>query len=279
MLKNACTLGFSKVAWAVPKRSIAIVVRIVVLNPKGGSGKTTVATNLSAHYATQGRATVLLDEDPQGSASRWLSKRPASAAPIHGISSGNPQPGVTRAFAMRIPPETERLVVDSAAALADHQLVELTRNADKILVPVMPSDIDIHAATRCIANLLLKAKIDRHDNRLAIVANRVKPNTRVFRSLAKFLGSLEIPVAAVLRDTQCYIHSVEAGLGVHELKGVQRRDLHQWEPLIDWLERGTIRQIGSLSGNMTAIQVASNVTSLDSMRSTTPKPLPERLLG
>ena len=235
-----------------------------MLNPKGGSGKTTIATNIAAHYATQGRAVVLLDEDPQGSSTRWLSKRPETAAPIHGISSGEPLSGVTRSFAMRIPPETERIVVDTSAALADLSLIDATRGADRIIVPVMPSDIDIHAATRCIASLLLKAKVDRHDNRLAIVANRVKTNTLVFKSLMKFLGALDIPLAGLLRDTQFYVHAASAGLGVHELGNVQRKDLTQWIPLIDWIERGIVQPQSSLYGDRPS--APSNVTSIDSIR-------------
>ena len=235
-----------------------------MLNPKGGSGKTTIATNIAAQFATQGRSVVLLDEDPQGSSTRWLSKRPDSAAHIHGISSVLPLSGVTRSFAMRIPPETERIVVDTSAALADLQLIETTRGADRIIVPVMPSDIDIHAATRCIASLLLKAKIDRHDNRLAIVANRVKTNTLVFKSLMKFLGALDIPLVGLLRDTQCYIHAGTAGLGVHELSNVQRKELKQWVPVIDWLERGLVHPESSLYGDRPT--APSNVTALDSIR-------------
>lgn len=236
----------------------------MVLNPKGGSGKSTIATNIAAQFATQGRSVVLLDDDPQGSSARWLSKRPASVAPIHGISSVQPQTGITRSFAMRIPPETEFIVVDTSAALQDLQLIEATRGADRIIVPVMPSDIDIHAATRCIASLLLKAKIDRHGNRLAIVANRVKTNTLVFKSLMKFLGALDIPLAGLLRDAQCYVHAGAAGLGVHELSKVQRKELKQWVPLLDWLERGIVHPVSSLYGDRPI--APSNVTTLDSMR-------------
>lgn len=236
----------------------------MVLNPKGGSGKSTIATNIAAQFATQGRSVVLLDDDPQGSSTRWLSKRPASVAPIHGISSVQPQTGITRSFSMRIPPETEFIVVDTSAALQDLQLIEATRGADRIIVPVMPSDIDIHAATRCIASLLLKAKIDRHGNRLAIVANRVKTNTLVFKSLMKFLGALDIPLAGLLRDAQCYVHAGAAGLGVHELSKVQRKELKQWVPLLDWLERGIVHPVSSLYGDRPI--APSNVTTLDSMR-------------
>lgn len=131
----------------------------------------------------------------------------------------------------------ERVIVDSPAALGKHDLLELTRGADKILIPVLPSDIDIYAATRLVADLLLAAKVSRADNRIAVVANRVKKNTIVFHSLMRFLNTLDIPVAAVLRDTQNYIRSAESGLGIHELTERQiRQDVEQWAPLETWLE-------------------------------------------
>jgi chromosome partitioning protein len=129
------------------------------------------------------------------------------------------------------------VVVDTAAGLDKHALAEVTRGAHKIVVPVMPSDIDIHAAARTIRDLLLTARIGRDGARLAVVANRVRTHTRVFDALMLFLARLSIPVAGVVRDTQHYVHAAEAGLGVHELQG--RRvdvDRAQWEPLLRWLE-------------------------------------------
>jgi len=219
------------------EKSSSVVRKIVLLNPKGGTGKTTIATNLAAYYASQGVPTALTDTDPQGSCSRWLVKRPEANPEIHGIATYKEQTGITRSFAMRLPEDVERVIVDTPAALPIHKLIEETRGADKILVPVLPSEIDIHAATRCIADLLLQAKVHPDDNRLAVVANRVKPNTLVFKSLMRFLGSLGIPVAAVLRDSQAYIRSAELGIGVHEMQPSRvRRDLEQWETLIDWVE-------------------------------------------
>ncbi len=213
------------------------VRRIVVLNPKGGSGKTTIATNLAAYYASQGQATVLLDHDAQGSSTRWLSKRTDEIAPIHGIAMFKNPTGMTRAFAQRIPLDTQRIVVDTPASFQKQELLSYIKDADKIIVPVLPSDIDIHAATRTIGDLLLTAKIDRRAARLGVVANRVRRNTIVFRSLMRFLESLEIPVAGVLRDTQNYIHAAQAGQGLHELNRPSlEKDLVQWKQLIRWLE-------------------------------------------
>lgn len=214
-----------------------MVRKIVLLNPKGGSGKTTIATNLAAYYASQGVPVSLTDSDPQGSCSRWLVKRGDSPTPIHGTATYKTTPGITRSFALRVPPEVRRIVVDTPAALDTAKIIEHTRGASKILVPVLPSDIDIHAATRCIADLLIHAKVQRSDNRLAVVANRVKQNTLVFRSLMRFLESLGIPVASVLRDSQSYIRSAELGIGVHEMSESRvRKDVEQWDGLIDWIE-------------------------------------------
>jgi chromosome partitioning protein len=213
------------------------VRKIVILNPKGGSGKTTIATNLAAHYASSGYVPAIMDYDSQGSSTRWLSKRPDDSPYIHGIATYENHAGQTRSFAMRVPPDVQRVVVDTPAAYQKHELIDFVRGANKIIVPVLPSDIDIHAATRTIADLLLSAKISRHDDRLAVVANRVKRNTLVFRSLMRFLESMEIPVAAVLRDTQNYIRSAAEGLGLSELAKVDvSKDRVQWKRLVGWLE-------------------------------------------
>ena len=212
--------------------------RIVVLNTKGGSGKTTIATNLAAYYAAAGRRVALLDLDPQGSSMRWLRQRPGEAPPIHGIAGFEKRLNVTRSFALRSPPGTEQVIVDTPAALSAAQMPETVRDASAIIVPVLPSDIDIHAASRCIADLLLVARVHRSERRIVIVANRARRYTKAFQSLMRFLQSLRIPVAAVLRDSQAYIRSAETGLGLHEMKGaLLQEDLDSWKPLLEWLER------------------------------------------
>jgi chromosome partitioning protein len=211
--------------------------RIVVLNPKGGSGKTTLAINLAAYFAARGDSTLLIDRDPQGSATRWLRKRKPPQAVINHIATFENDARTTRAWQMRVPEGTQKIVVDSPAAVEARNLLELTRDAQKVIVPVLPSDIDIHAASRCIADLLLVAKIKRVENRIGVIANRVKKNTLMYQSLMKFLEKLEIPVIATIRDSQNYVRAAELGTGIHEMKTyVVKEDRAQWESLLDWLE-------------------------------------------
>jgi chromosome partitioning protein len=223
--------------------SAPVLQKIVVLNPKGGSGKSTIATNLAAYYAWSGRNVALMDFDPQGSSMRWLRQRPASVPAIHGIAAYERKMGVTRAFALRTPPGTDRVIVDTPAAVTALQLPELTLDAHAIVVPVLPSDIDIHAASRAIADLLLAGRVHRSERRLVIVANRARRYTKAFSSLMRFLESLRIPVAAVLRDSQAYVRSAECGLGLHEMKGaLLQDDLDTFKPLVDWLEQRSLVQ-------------------------------------
>jgi chromosome partitioning protein len=223
------------------------VRRITILNPKGGSGKTTLATNLAAYYASRGFATVLMDFDPQASSSRWLKVRPPTLAPIHGVAAHSNVPGMTRSFQLRLPPGTTRVVVDTPAALEPGRFDQFTREADAIVVPVLPSQIDIHACAKCIEQLLTTAKIKRREGRIAVVANRVRPNTLVFRSLMRFLGTLDIPIMATLRESQNYIRSFELGVGLHEMRAERSLpDVEQWAPLVAWLEsRGRAAAAGS----------------------------------
>ena len=210
--------------------------KIVVLNPKGGSGKTTIATNLASYFAVEGLRPTLMDMDAQGSSTHWLSKRTKEQPLIHGIAGFERNTGLTRSFATRLSLDTQRLVVDTPAAVEPEKLPDLTRNATAVLVPVLPSDIDIHAAAKCISNLLLIAKIKREEQRIAVIANRVKKQTLIYKSLMKFLENLQIPVIATLRDSQAYIRSAEIGQGVFEMKpNSVREDLEQWLPLVGWL--------------------------------------------
>ncbi len=213
--------------------------RIIVLNAKGGCGKTTLATNLASYYAGQGQATALLDYDPQGSAMRWLSVRADEVPLIHGVEAyQRARADVTRVWQLRVPPETDQVIIDAPAGVAGQQLVDYVSQVDVILIPVLPSPIDIYAASRFIQDLLLVGKVRTREIRLGVVANRIKENTRVFQSLERFLTTLRLPFIARLRDTQYYVHAAEQGLGIHELPGDGRvqRDREQWVPLLNWLD-------------------------------------------
>ena len=215
--------------------------KIVVLNPKGGCGKSTLATNLASYYALQGASPALMDCDPQGSAIRWLDLRPTDRPEIHGIAAYENKMQATRSWQLRVPQDTTHLIVDSAASLRNDELRELTLDANSILIPVLPSAIDIHAATRCIADLLLVAKIDREDRQLAVIANRTRENTKSYQKLMRFISSLRIPLIAVLRDTQNYVHAAEQGIGIHEMPRYKaRKDIRQMSDAVDWL--GTWRE-------------------------------------
>lgn len=234
--------------------------KIVVMNPKGGSGKTTVAVNLAAFFAANDRPAGLMDFDPQASAMRWAHNRPADRPFIYSVAAFEVNPRVTRSFQLRMPPDVRHLVVDTPAALTTQRLSQFTRGAHAILVPVLPSDMDIHAASQLIADLLLVARVSRRMGRLGVIANRVRENTVASRRLMRFLASLNIPVVTVLRDSQNYVHAVEQGLGIHELPLSQTlKELESWAPLIGWLEE-------RLSTPLTPRDLMSPLTAVPSSR-------------
>jgi len=213
------------------------IKRIVVLNPKGGSGKTTIAINLASYFASRQQRPVLMDFDPQGSSVRWVRKRQPAQPPIQVIAAFEKDPRTTRAFQLRLPENCTHVIVDTPAAVDSRELPEVTRDAHKIIVPVLPSDIDIHTCSRTIRDLLLVAKIRREDNRLGVIANRIRRNTLTYQALIRFLQTLGIPIVATIRDSQNYVRAAEQGIGVHEMKSyIAHDDVEQWAPLIEWIE-------------------------------------------
>ena len=239
-----------------PKQADAMLVtprhdklnRIVILNPKGGCGKSTLVTNLAACYAEDGTTPAIMDFDPQGSSMDWLERRRSDLPPIHGIAAYKNSMHATRSWQLRVPNEIRNLLIDSPASINHDYLRELTRDSTSILVPVLPSAMDIHAASRCIADLLLVAKIDRRDRKLAVVANRTRKNTRSFGKLMRFLDSLGIPIIAVLRDSQNFVHAAEQGLGLSEMPPSRvRQDLEQIRKIKRWLDAWPERRRESTS--------------------------------
>ncbi len=167
----------------------------------------------------------------------WIERRPDNVPPVHGIAAFKKSMQATRSWQLRVPEGIDNLIVDSPASINHDDLRELSGDATSIIVPVMPSPMDIHAASRCIADLLLVAKVDRRDRKLAVVANRTRKNTKSFKRLMRFLDSLGIPIIAVLRDTQNFVHSAENGIGVHEMQpSLVRPDVEQLEKIVTWLD-------------------------------------------
>ena len=213
--------------------------RILITNAKGGCGKSTLATNLASVYATKGYHTALFDHDEQRSSLRWLRQRETTDYPmIHGVdASRNRVQNVTRTWQLRVPDNTERVIIDTPAGLKGGELIQQLHGVDDILIPVLPSPIDIHATADFIRDLLLVGKVRERRIRLGIVANRVRINTVSFRTLERFLRNLDIPVVARLRDTQNYTHAAEQGCGIHEIKSSSKKlDMPQWLALTDWIE-------------------------------------------
>jgi chromosome partitioning protein len=210
--------------------------RILVINGKGGSGKTTVSTNLAAWFAKRGETTVLVDADPQGSAGYWLSSRAPELPNISGVKI-ELNSRITRSFQWRAPKSTRWLITDAAPGLSDTALEDIIQNHDLIIVPVLPSDIDIRASARFIGDLLLTRSMRRHRRPIAVIANRVKQQTTAWERLQKFLLSLNIPYPATLRDTQNYVRAYSEGRGVADYsQQSHERDKSDWNLLLCWLD-------------------------------------------
>lgn len=211
--------------------------RITVINMKGGCGKTTIATNIASAFAVRGRNTTLIDYDPQHSSTYWLNSRSNKVAHVNGIAAYPINSSVTRSWQLKLPLDTEYVIVDTPAGLKGLDLVDQLSGTHTILIPVLPSGIDTHATADFIRDLYLVAKVRPKETRLCIVCNRVKPNTLSFRALERFLVVLGIPVIAQLRDTQNYNKAMELGLGIHELGSIaNKKDTDAWQNLMDWLD-------------------------------------------
>lgn len=216
--------------------------RLLILNSKGGCGKTTIATNLAGYYASTGTPTALIDNDPQGSSRQWLEMRPDGLATIHGVFAGKPTPGgVTRSFALRVPAETRRVIIDTPASMKRLEMMDHLRSASAVIVPLLPSAIDRHVTLDFLNELTTLCRQMSLQLPIGIVANRVRLNTLSFRNLKEILENSEVPLVAYLRDTQSYVHAAEEGSSITEIKPpVAKKELLQWTALVYWLESGRI---------------------------------------
>lgn len=202
---------------------------VMVLNAKGGSGKTTIATNLASYFASQGQQVLLADFDPQEASLSWLAERSAGKPPIQGASvrNGDLRPGR----------KIDWVIMDAPAAVHGRELKEMVKHAETLLVPVLPSPIDMRAAVRFIEELKASAPVARKRAKLALVANRVREYTNIWLELEEFLKQFRIPMLSHLRDSQNYIRSASQGLGIFDFAPAATDiDREQWAPIISWLE-------------------------------------------
>ncbi len=201
---------------------------VVVANPKGGVGKSTLATNIAGYFAAKGHAVMLGDVDRQQSSRLWLGLRPAAARPI---SSWEVSPDLI----VKPPKGSTHVVLDTPAGLHGRRFNEILKKADKVIVPLQPSVFDIFA-TRAFLDQLLANK-HCHKLQLGVVGMRVDARTIAAEKLHEFVATLGLPVLAYLRDTQNYIHLAAHGLTLFDVApGRVEKDLAQWQAVCDWLD-------------------------------------------
>lgn len=221
------------------------MLKIAIMNSKGGCGKTTIATNLASLYSTRQYGTAIYDYDPQHSSSTWMrlrnnnGKNDITIVDAYQKNNSN----VTRAWQLRTPSGIDRIIIDTPAGLSGHDLEKQIRDVDFILIPVLHSPLDIYATAEFIKNLLIDGKARSHNINIGIIANRIKRNTRAFHALQRFLDNLNISLITELRDTQHYYHATEKGAGIHELKSRSvYTDILAWNEIIDWIENTHLNQ-------------------------------------
>ena len=202
---------------------------IMLLNSKGGCGKSTIATNLASYYAVDGKKVALVDYDPQASSLDWLARRPQKSASIAGIEGH--KEGMTH-----LARNTDIVIVDAPARSHGKELTYLVRHAETIIVPVLPSSIDMLAASKFLAELKKVGRVARKEVKVAVVANRVREHTLIFEQLDEYLDGMRIPYIAAFREAQNYIRAYTRGLGVFELpEYLAWPEWEQWDPLIKYL--------------------------------------------
>lgn len=202
---------------------------IMVLNAKGGCGKSTLATNIASYFATEGADVALADYDPQRSGLDWLERRPDDRPKITGVAAFDE--GLRRA-----PRNADILVLDAPARSHGPELTNLVNHAETIIVPVLPSTIDMQATSNFLAELQAVNKVQNKEVKIGAVANRVRDNTLIFDDLDDYLTRARVPYIAALREAQNYVRAYTRGLGIFELpEYLAWPDWQEWEPLTAWL--------------------------------------------
>ena len=202
---------------------------ILVANPKGGSGKTTLATNLAGSLAAREQEVFLWDLDRQQSSRKWLAMRSADRPVIHRLDAKDDDESA-------IPRGASWLILDSAAGLHGKNLAHALKIAHKIIIPVQPSVFDMAATSAFLQTLTEEKAVRKHKTFIGIVGMRVNPRTRAAATLEAFLAQFKLPVLTYLRDTQIYVNAAFNGLSLFDLpEYLSGKDLEQWQPILDWI--------------------------------------------
>jgi chromosome partitioning protein len=208
----------------------------LVINSKGGSGKTTITTTLASYFAAQGVTTAVLDYDHQGSSLNWLRVRDPLAPKIHGANAA-PQKVGLRSISRHVPEGTRQLIIDAPAGASGLLLQDMLSRSNCIVIPVQPSAIDIHATANFVRDLLLRGNIRSRNIRLAVVANRVRKATPVYQPLERFLTSLGLTIVTRLSDSEVFVKAAETGVGIFEMDAsLSMAEREQFQPLIEWVD-------------------------------------------
>lgn len=206
--------------------------KILVASSKGGCGKTTIATNLAAHFAQEGKNTVLVDADRQGSSQRWAEKRAGLPAAVLAISALRPN------WENKIPEDAERVIVDGPAGIRAGELAELLDGVDALLIPVLPSRIDLEASEVFLREIANLARIKRGKVAVGLVGNRLKPWTTASQEAVEDIKRLPFPLLAQLRDTQGYVLVAGLGKSIFDYHSELIRTHQQdWDKLLRWLKK------------------------------------------
>jgi chromosome partitioning protein len=202
---------------------------IMVLNAKGGCGKSTLATNIASYFATEGANVALADYDSQRSSLDWLERRPENRPAIAAVAGFD---GGLR----HMPRTADIVVIDAPARSHGKELIDLVKHAETILVPVLPSTIDMQATSTFLKELQAVTKVERKEVKIGAVANRVRDNTLIFDDLDEYLTKARVPYIAALREAQNYVRAYTRGLGIFELpEYLAWPDWDEWKPLTSWL--------------------------------------------
>jgi chromosome partitioning protein len=206
---------------------------VLVVNPKGGVGKSTVATNLAGWFASRGHPTMLGDLDKQLSARGWLARRPATAAKIASWDVDSDR-------IARPPRGVTHVVLDSPAAIHGHLLRDALKVADRVIVPLQASLFDIYATQAFLEKLAERAGL-KASGHVGVLGMRVDARTRAAEQLHRFVEGLRLPVLGFLRDTQNYVQLAAHGLTLWDLAPSRvEKDVAQWQSLLAWVETGAL---------------------------------------